>query len=85
MSAAPAKIPAVYFLNITIDQATADKLQEYMQSNREKQRISEDNTLDNKKGQHMDRWSEMLTAGIITQEEYDAIIESQLQEPADRS
>lgn len=59
-----------------IDQETADKLQEYMQNKSAAREEAGDDTASAGKGRHENMWSTMLSEGIITQDEYDAIIAS---------
>lgn len=57
-----------------INQETADKLQEYMDNKRNKENPAEGERTGMNKNNRTDMWSSLLSEGIITQEEYDAIV-----------
>lgn len=57
-----------------IDQDTADKLQEYMESKRNTEKPAEGGHNRLTRNNHTEMWSSLLSEGIITQEEHDAIV-----------
>lgn len=65
-----------------IDQAAADRLEEYMKTKMESRKTTDDSTARAVKEHHTNLWDSLLSDGVITQSEYDAIIAAMPQRPS---